>query len=123
MGERVHPSGSSDQSRDVLRGMAWRGDQADRWRDKSALRRAARKRVAIVDGPVIVHACVREQRRIQRVIWVMVRKHDVGDIVRINGKSLERLKDLTPVIHHAGVNDYRRGTVSHEADRGLDCSR
>jgi hypothetical protein len=72
---------------------------------------------------MIVHPCIRKQCRIQRVIWVVVRKHNVGDIARINTKSLKWPKYLSAVIHHARVNDYRGGSVSYEADGGLDASR
>ena len=76
-----------------------------------------------VDGPVIVHASVRKQCRIQCVVRVVVGKHDVGDTGRINGENLKSLEDLAPVMHHAGVDDYRRRTVLYEADCGLDSSR
>jgi hypothetical protein len=52
-----------------------------------------------------------EQRRVQRVVRVVVAEHHVGDLGRLHPKPGQRVEDQAAVGHHARVHDDDRPLV------------
>jgi hypothetical protein len=75
-----HDTGrSADQRGTVLRRVTGCCDQADGGRKQEAASEPPLPFVGLLDRPVIVVMRVGRERRVERVVRMMVREHDVGD--------------------------------------------
>ena len=69
-----------------------------------------------VNGPVIVYARGGEQRRVDRVIRVMVAEDHVRYVRGLWSVTGQRGQQGRPRGHHAGVDDDHRGAVDDQRD-------
>jgi hypothetical protein len=108
---RVHERG------EVLGGMPGRLDQADRRGQLEPLRGPVDPQVVAVPRPVVVNPRVREQRRVQRVVGMVVREHHVGDLLGCELEFGERSQDRLAPRHETGIDHHEHPAVPREPDR------
>ena len=58
-----------------------------------------------------------EERRVQRVVGVVVAEHHVADVGGVDAESPQRVEDLAAVRHHAGIDDDRASLVADQHHR------
>src|SRR5438445_8441976 len=80
--ERHRAAAGRNQRGDVLWRVPGGFDQANRWAERKPFRWTSLPDIALVDRPDVVKAGLGKERRVERVVWVMVRKDDVGDLLR-----------------------------------------
>ena len=68
-----------------------------------------------VGGLEVVHPRRWEQRDVHRVIGMVVADHDVGHVTDAHAQRRERIQDLGPRRHHAGIDDDYRLARAHQA--------
>lgn len=64
-----------------------------------------------------MEACSRKERRIERVVRVMVGEDDVGDLVWRIDKLPKRTQDGGRVGHHARIDNHPYIVIADEANR------
>src|SRR5438067_1383679 len=82
MRERHRAAAGRNQCGDVLWRMPGGFDQADRWAQRKPFRWTSVPEIALVDRPEVMKAGLGKERRIERVVRVVVGKDDVGDLIR-----------------------------------------
>src|SRR5262249_25541307 len=118
VGARVDAVGRGRQGGDVLGRVPGSGHQPDRGGELEVTGLAADPQVAFVGGPVVVDAGTEEQRRVDRVVGVVVAEHDVGDVAGGRPVRGERGNQRVPVGHHARVDHDHPAAVQDQRDGG-----
>jgi arginase len=79
-----------------------------------------RPEVTLIDRPMIVEASLSEQGRVERVVRMVVREHDVGHVGRSKTESGERIEDGSSTGYQAGVDDDDGVPVLDQSNGGSD---
>src|SRR5256714_3317786 len=80
--ERHRAADGRNQRGDVLWRVPGGFDQADRSAERKPFRWTSLPDIALVNRPEVVKTGLGKERRVERVVWMMVRKDDVGDLLR-----------------------------------------
>src|SRR4051794_14494781 len=111
MRQRDHSICGAYEGDDVLRCVAWCLDQPNGGRELEALGGAHLPGVSAVDRPMVMNPCVREQRRVQGVIGMMVGEDDIGDVLRAYSPVPQGFQDRGRAGDEAWVDDDLRVAV------------
>ena len=72
--------------------------------------------VAAIDRPGVDHVCVRKERRVERVVGVMVREQNVGNALRGNAEAGQVLDHLVTVGDHSRIYNQAGVAIENERD-------
>jgi len=110
----------SDQRRDVLARVSRRADEGDVRRDLEPLGVAGGPQVALVDRPVIVEMGRREERRVQRVVGMVMREHYLSHVARLKPLLREWFEDGLWTRNETGIDHYHGVPVADQGDSRAD---
>jgi hypothetical protein len=85
-----------------------------------ALRVPRNPQIALIDRPVIVEPRIGEQRRVDRVVGMVVGKDRVGHVARRHAERSQRVEYRWRSRHQARVDDDEEVAIPNQAHGGRD---
>src|SRR5215472_523326 len=113
--ESHHSCRCAHQGRNILQAMPRGFDEANGRRDGIAFRTAKLKFIALIDGPVVVKTRLGKQSRIERMVWMMMRKDHIRNRRGRLSQSSQRLKDALGIGYDPQIDNHTYLAIPHEA--------
>ena len=116
MGEDNESIVGSRKRRDVLVSVSAHVEQEDVRREVKPVRLPVGPQITLVDGPVVMKPGAWEERSVDRVVRVVVREDDVGDVVGPEASIGERAEDRPGSGNQPRVDDDDRVRIADQTN-------